>query len=137
MLTIFLNIKSPFSDWFRSVRHLSFSETRFFIKSHVKKVRNIQIGKKSRDLPSVALYSLLELLTPLISVLSFQVGQAMSSMFPAALYSILALLTHDICFAFPGGAGGVFDLPSCPLLRWANPWIFRQLVYFRLSLPNF
>ena len=56
-------------------------------------MRNIQIGKKSRDLPSVALYSLLELLTPLISVLSFQVGQAMSSMFPAALYSVLALLT--------------------------------------------
>ena len=53
VLTILLNIKSPFSDWFRSLRHLSFSETHFFIKSHNMNAWKIDFGKKSRDLPSV------------------------------------------------------------------------------------
>ena len=53
MLTILLNIKSPYSDWFRSLRHLSFSETHFFIKSHIMNAGKIDLGKKSRDLLSV------------------------------------------------------------------------------------
>ena len=53
VLTILLNIKSPYSDWFRSLRHLSFSETHFFIKSHIMNAGKIDLSKKSRDLPSV------------------------------------------------------------------------------------
>ena len=41
VLTISLNIKSPFGDWFRSLRHLSFSETHFFNqKSHHQRRKN-------------------------------------------------------------------------------------------------
>ena len=41
VLTILLNIKSPYSDWFRSLRHMSFSETHFFYqKSHHERGKN-------------------------------------------------------------------------------------------------
>merc|ERR1712015_296118 len=49
---------TKYSDWFRSLRHLSFSETHFFIKSHIMNAGKIDLGKKSRDLPSVTGYVL-------------------------------------------------------------------------------